>query len=106
MTPNASERGASSVQDWLEVRKKTNGAEGLWRVHDTIYDLTDFASRHPGGRFWIEATRGTDITEAVEVHVNHDAVVALLKKYAVRKAKTPSASPHTFKVGRVSSAHA
>lgn len=34
-----------------------DGAEGLWRVHDGIYDLTDFVERHPGGREWLEMTR-------------------------------------------------
>eukprot|EP00755_Sulcionema_specki_P014615 Sspe_Gene.57200::Locus_31399_Transcript_1_1_Confidence_1.000_Length_1387::g.57200::m.57200 len=38
----------------------------LWAAHGVLYDLTGF--NHPGGRFWIDATRGMDITELVETH--------------------------------------
>lgn len=33
-----------------------------------LYDLTPFLSHHPGGREWLEVTRGTDITEAFEAY--------------------------------------
>ena len=42
--------------------------QGLWLVHGKWYDLQGFASRHPGGRFWIEETRGMDVTELYETH--------------------------------------
>lgn len=41
---------------WLEGKRKDDYAEGLWRVHDKLYDLTDFIVRHPGGQYWLEAT--------------------------------------------------
>lgn len=34
---------------WLEGKQIDDNAEGLWRVHDKLYDLSDFAKRHPGG---------------------------------------------------------
>lgn len=93
----ASLRGAGSVAEWLTSKRRDDGAEGLWRVHDTLYDLTSFAHKHPGGAFWLVTTRGTDITEAVEVHVGQTKVKAILEKYAVRKATAKSTCTHTFK---------
>lgn len=42
---------------WLQSRQKDDNAEGFWRVHDTLYDLTDFIDRHPGGVDWIKLTK-------------------------------------------------
>ncbi|KAF2892879.1 hypothetical protein ILUMI_13296 [Ignelater luminosus] len=81
---------------WLDEKRKTDGAEGLWRIHDNLYDLTDFIRNHPGGQFWLEATKGIDITEAFESHHISDRPEKILKKYYVRKAKTPRSSPYTF----------
>jgi len=53
---------------WLEGKHADDEAEGLWRIYDKLYDLSDFAARHPGGASWIECTRGTDITEPFESH--------------------------------------
>lgn len=52
---------------FLEARRKTDGAEGLWRIRDNLYDLEGFAKLHPGGAEWIRLTKGTDITEIFEV---------------------------------------
>ena len=52
---------------FLEGRRKDDGAEGLWRINDSLYDLESFIEHHPGGSEWLELTRGTDITEAFEV---------------------------------------
>lgn len=42
---------------WLAGRRKDDNAEGLWRVHDKLYDLTDFIDKHPGGRDWLTITK-------------------------------------------------
>jgi hypothetical protein len=42
---------------WLAGRCADDNAEELWRVHDKIYDLSDFANKHPGGREWIDMTK-------------------------------------------------
>lgn len=42
---------------WLQSRKKDDNAEGLWRVHDSLYDLTEFINWHPGGTDWIKLTK-------------------------------------------------
>lgn len=65
-----------------------NPDSNLWRVHDALYDLEPFLDRHPGGRDWIERTRGLDVTEAFEAsHVFADRAEAVLKKYHVKDCK-------------------
>ncbi|XP_058816332.1 cytochrome b5-related protein-like, partial [Topomyia yanbarensis] len=82
---------------WLEGRRHDDGAEGLWRIHDTLYDLTDFVERHPGGRDWIQWTKGTDITELFETHHITTRAEGLLPKFKVREAKQPRNVRLSFK---------
>lgn len=42
---------------WLEMKREQDGAEGLWRIHDGLYDLGDFVQEHPGGAEWLELTK-------------------------------------------------
>ena len=42
---------------WLESRQNDDNAEGSWRLHDDLYDLTDFVKVHPGGQDWIALTK-------------------------------------------------
>lgn len=46
-----------SGHTWLEAKRETDGAEGLWRVHDGLYDLGSFVDSHPGGAEWLEMTK-------------------------------------------------
>lgn len=72
--------------------------DGLWRIHDTLYDLTEFINSHPGGPDWLTLTKGTDITEAFEVHhLDPTKLNSYLKKFYVRPATTPQNSKLTFK---------
>ncbi|CAG4992232.1 unnamed protein product [Parnassius apollo] len=82
---------------WLKGKHVLDGADGLWRIHDSIYDLSDFISSHPGGPQWISITKGTDITEAFETHHLHGVAETLLPKYFVKKADSLRNSPFTFK---------
>ncbi|XP_041970884.1 cytochrome b5-related protein-like [Aricia agestis] len=82
---------------WLKGKRMHDGAEGLWRVHDKLYDLTDFVKSHPGGSQWLLVTRGTDITESFETHHLRGIAESYLPKYFVREAKTPRNYPYTFK---------
>jgi Cytochrome b5-like Heme/Steroid binding domain len=41
---------------WLESRRADDGAEGLWRVHDKLYDMKEFINKHPGGKEWLILT--------------------------------------------------
>lgn len=74
----------------MESKREDENIDGLWRLRDSLYDLTDFISSHPGGAEWLLLTKGTDITEAVEVHHLHqDRLTVHLEKYFVRNASTP-----------------
>lgn len=83
---------------WMNSRRADDNAEDLWRIHDKLYDLTDFVDAHPGGQDWITLTKGTDITEAFEVHhINADKVETLLPTFFVRQAAKPRNFTLTFK---------
>ncbi|XP_075972014.1 cytochrome b5-related protein-like [Anticarsia gemmatalis] len=82
---------------WLKGKRAQDGAEGLWRIHDSLYDLTDFTSVHPGGEEWLRVTKGTDITEAFETHHLKGIAETLLPKYFIKEAKSPRNHPYTFK---------
>ncbi|XP_026667542.1 uncharacterized protein LOC108622777 [Ceratina calcarata] len=82
---------------FLESRRQIDGAEGLWRINNNLYDLEGFARHHPGGAEWIRLTKGTDITELFESHHITDKASKLLPKYFVREAVQPRKVPLTFK---------
>ncbi|XP_026737248.1 cytochrome b5-related protein-like [Trichoplusia ni] len=95
--PSLRDGGFRDAIQWLEGKALDDGAEGLWRVYDGIYDFTDFQNKHPGGEEWFELSKGTDITEAFESHHLNPVVEKMLDKYFIKKAKTPRNSPFTFK---------
>lgn len=85
-----------TAANWMAGRKLDDNYGPLWRVHDKLYDLSDFADRHPGGSQWIVVTQGTDITEAfVTSHLN-DSADAILAKYYCKPATDVRNSPYTF----------
>jgi len=55
--PTNRDKSNISIDDWLQGREADDGAEGLWRIYDNLYDLTTFITSHPGGRDWIQLTR-------------------------------------------------
>lgn len=83
---------------WLEAKRKDDDVEdGLWRINNTLYDLTDFIDKHPGGSDWLRLTKGHDITEAfLTHHFNPDKTDPLLKKYRVRNTIKPRNVKLTF----------
>ncbi|XP_015115058.1 cytochrome b5-related protein [Diachasma alloeum] len=81
---------------WVEGRRRLDGAEGLWRINDRLYDLTNFVKKHPGGSEWLTITKGTDITELFESHHLTDKAEKLLPKFYIREAAEPRAIPWTF----------
>lgn len=46
-----------SAYNWLEEKQDTDGAEGLWRIDDGLYDFTEFIGKHPGGEDWLSLTK-------------------------------------------------
>lgn len=54
-------------------------------MHGKLYDLAEYVDAHPGGAFWLQCTRGGDVTEAFETHhLNARKADAVLKRYYVR----------------------
>lgn len=79
------------------IRKRdTEHAEGLWRIGDEIYDLTSWINEHPGGSYWLQITKGTDITELFETHHISEYPATLLSKFRVGHAKTARRYDYTF----------
>lgn len=50
-------RNIMSADAWIEARCEEEGAENLWRVHDKLYDLQEWKSKHPGGSQWFELSK-------------------------------------------------
>lgn len=97
---------------WLEQKAAHDSAAGasadvpadraahLHMVHNQWYDLERFASRHPGGAFWISETVGMDITELYETHHLHMGKVdAVLKPYLVGPANPEYRSFYDYPAG-------
>ncbi|CAK1546128.1 unnamed protein product [Leptosia nina] len=85
-----------TAHQWIDGKREQDGAEGLWRIHDGLYDFTDFVQSHPGGAQWLECTKGTDITEQFITHHLSGNAEPIIPKYFVRKTKQPRNSPFTF----------
>lgn len=43
--------------DWIAGKIADDGAEELWRIHDRLYDFSDFQDKHPGGETWLTMTK-------------------------------------------------
>nr|XP_018906532.1 PREDICTED: cytochrome b5-related protein-like isoform X2 [Bemisia tabaci] len=94
--PSYRKRNLISTENWLHDKQTDDGAEGLWRIHDKLYDLHGFMEKHPGGAQWLEITKGTDCTESFESHHLGGKAEAILPKYFAREASAPRNSPYTF----------
>lgn len=70
--------------------------ENLWRIGDNLYDLTSYIDQHPGGKFWLEKTKGSDITEAFHVHHLSKKPEQILKKFKVGPASVQRNYTLTF----------
>lgn len=42
---------------WMEGKKIDDNTDGLWRVHDGLYDFTEWVYKHPGGSYWLSVTK-------------------------------------------------
>jgi cytochrome b involved in lipid metabolism len=94
--PSYRNKSLKSIQTWLDGKREEDNAEGLWRIHDRLYDLVNFVKRHPGGADWLELTQGTDITELFETHHISRKAEFLLPNFYVRAAKQPRNYRTTF----------
>lgn len=82
---------------WMRGRAIDDNYHPYWRVHNKLYDLAEFIEKHPGGKQWIETTRGTDITEAFESSHLGPRASSLLPKFLVSDVESPRNSPYSFK---------
>ncbi|KAJ0178869.1 hypothetical protein K1T71_005644 [Dendrolimus kikuchii] len=85
------------AHNWILGKQQQDGAEGLWRIHNDLYDFTSFIIAHPGGSQWLEITKGTDVTEQFETHHLKGVAESILPNYFVKKASSPRNHPFTFK---------
>ncbi|EDQ88752.1 uncharacterized protein MONBRDRAFT_8801 [Monosiga brevicollis MX1] len=88
----------ASPAKWLAEKNQRDQAvfgvpAHLWQVHGQLYDLTAYLSRHPGGREWLEMTRGSDVTVFFETHhLNQAKACAVLQQYRVDRSTPPPAT--------------
>jgi len=59
---------AKSSVNWLEGRRQDDGAEGLWRIHDHLYDFSTFIDAHPGGPDWLQLTKVSRISVIAKIN--------------------------------------
>ncbi|MDH3600935.1 MAG: fatty acid desaturase [Candidatus Tectomicrobia bacterium] len=56
----------------------------LWLIHGKYYDLEPFMKEHPGGRRFLEQSRGRDCTELFEsIHLHEKLPKAMMKRFFV-----------------------
>jgi hypothetical protein len=95
--PTLRDHPLKTASQWLKGRREDDNCGDFWRVHDKLYDLSGFLNSHPGGRMWLEVTKGTDITEAFESsHLDGQKVDAILAKFYRKEATNKRQSPFTF----------
>lgn len=55
---------------------------------DNIYDVTEFADRHPGGKGYLENSNGQNVSELMQRDVPHKhstAAYSMMRKYCIGK---------------------
>ena len=89
----------------LKAKAVDDDCENLWRIHNSLYDLSQWVNKHPGefvgerkfdncgsflgGADWILLTKGTDITEAFETSHAFGVSPKLLQKFFVKETTAP-----------------
>ncbi|VDI02045.1 fatty acid 2-hydroxylase-like [Mytilus galloprovincialis] len=54
---------------------------------DNVYDVTEFADRHPGGKKYLEEHCGQDVSQLMQKdpHIHSKAAYSMMKKYCIGK---------------------
>ena len=55
--PSLRDDSLKSPVVWLKGKQIDDGAEGLWRIHDDLYDFSAWIKNHPGGSDWLTLTK-------------------------------------------------
>lgn len=73
----------------LEAVGKHSSEESAWVANNgRVFDVTDFVSRHPGGRDILLKSSGKDVTETMNdpnIHKHSSVAYSLLNKYSIGK---------------------
>jgi hypothetical protein len=56
---------------WMEGKKVDDNTGGLWRVHDALYDFSDWIYKHPGGSDWLKLTK----VHPIEFHLHSTGII-------------------------------
>lgn len=69
-----------------EIKEEIDKGKIIILSEGKIYDVTDFADRHPGGREHLVKQVGNDVTQQMESETPHHhslAAYTILKKYCI-----------------------
>lgn len=80
--PSRRDEGLRTGANWLRGRREDDGAEGLWRIGDKLYDLNGWIDKHPGGAEWLTLSKGIDITVAFEVRLDLNDTYFRIETYS------------------------
>lgn len=91
-------KGEFAILRWLDAKRDDDNVDdGLWRIDNTLYDLTNFIDKHPGGPSWLQMTKGHDITEMFySHHLKTEKLQPFLAKYRVKETTRPRNVKLTF----------
>lgn len=68
------------------LRQRTAKGRLCLQHSGNVYDVTDFASRHPGGKDWVTKYSGCDVTEIMQQsspHRHTKAAYSIMQKYRI-----------------------
>lgn len=79
----------------LEVKERVEQGRIIVVNADKVYDVTDFADRHPGGKHYLLDNAGEDVTSRMcdeSPHQHTTAAYTILNKYYIGQLKNPQVS--------------
>ena len=71
---------------WEEIQKHSSEDDAWVVVNGNVYDVTSFASIHPGGKEFIVQHAGQNVTDLIkqeDVHIHSEAAYSLLEAYKI-----------------------
>jgi cytochrome b involved in lipid metabolism len=69
-----------------EINEEIEKGKLIVLGENLVYDVTDFAERHPGGREYLAKQVGKDVTQQMQSETPHKhslAAYTILKKYCI-----------------------
>jgi alkylation response protein AidB-like acyl-CoA dehydrogenase len=87
-------RRMTTVYTREDVAKHASSASNWVTIDDKVYDLTRFASFHPGGKAFIDRVAGQDATEKFYAFHRQDILKGLAAKYLIGVVSDPPSKRH------------